>query len=411
MDETSSNGDGVDLGGAGGSNVPGELDSPQSLERAITAAKAGRGGATSAATDSSAGNAGSPESPAGTTPLPAATATVDDAAAPTPDQLRMLRNWRLPAPREGETAQQVWDRLDRHDRGRYDDHKRQRQEMKVQLDNMRSLIEPMARSFFERQQNEQRERAMAALPDPEADPIAYNRLLAEETLRRLTEREQNDARTAQEQQQMNELLDMDDENVAELEQAISDPELHKAYSFVTQIGWRNAQRMFPDADDGAIQEFVQNAQILDMRNHRARGLNIAQSIRQTANDAWELARQLYGGTGQPAAVVAQALNGGNGAQPAAGNGNGHARQPASPASPAPVPAPNAGSPTAARLTREHAQATARSAVSGGAGGRGSAPSGEGIDLRRLTADEALKLALAGKITDEMLAAQLGASRG
>lgn len=309
------------------------------------------------------------------------------ASAPSEDQTRLLRVWGLPAPRPGETREQVWARLDQHDRSRTA-VRHERDALKAQMQSIKGL-EPLLRQFFEErykaQEAAQREQAMAALPDPEVQPEQYNRVMLEAIARQLAERDQAEKAAREQEAQLNDLVDYDDESIAELEGAIqADPELGKAYAFWTQLGYRGVQRMYPDASPADIQEFVQNAQILEMRQHRQRGMSVSDVIRQGGQDALELAQSVFGLTPAQAAQMASQ------AQASPANGNGKPK----------------GSANAQRLERDHAQAQARRAVSGPAG-RGSAPSGEaGIDLTKLDAEQATRLALEGKLTPEMIQAQL-----
>ena len=326
---------------------------------------------------------------------------------PSTDQRYWLARWNLPAPRTGETYAQVNARLERHDRARWTKHKEENQELRRRVDGLQSL-EPLMRQFFEQQVAARdaaaREQALAALPDPEVQTDQYNRVLLEGLARKMAEREEADRQAALDAQQqadqdraIHERLDVFDNVVTELEHASADPNFQAALGYLTEIGRADVMTVFPDATAAEVDEYVQNAQLIDLGNRMRMGIPPVQAIMQAAQTSYALAQRYFGLTPtQAAQVAAQA------ATPAPGNGNGVNGKPK-------TGTPAGGSPTVARLTAEHAQEASRRVVSG-PGSRGGAPTGTGtLDLTKLSADEMFRAAMDGNITEDMILAQLGST--
>ena len=183
--------------------------------------------------------------------------------------------------------------------------------------------------------------------------------------------------------------------VTELEHASANPNFQAALGYLTEIGRADVMTVFPEATADEVEEYVQNAQLLDLSNRMRMGIPPVQAIMQAAQTSYALAQRYFGLTPAQAAQVAAA------ATPApVANGNGPAGKPK-------TGTPAGGSPTVARLTAAHAQEASRRPVSS-PGSRGGAPTGTGtVDLRKLSADVMFRLAMDGHITEEMVIEQLG----
>lgn len=313
------------------------------------------------------------------------------------DIKRVLQLHHLPI-REGETGDQALERVRNHERVRWQKHDQERRQLErrvaaqeQQLANIATL-EPLLRAFAEEKIAAQREREMAARPDPETDPERYDRSLLESLHERMSARERAEASAAEEQrrleaenQRISAIVDYDDETVDELERAVADPAVKQAYEYLSALGYEEVAEDYPEATPEQVREFVSNSQLIQLRGYRQKGWNIGDLLLRKAQRAYQRGLAIYG----------QATAGAPGAPAGNGNGNG---KPAKPAA--------QGSPTAQRIQREHAQSQARAAVSGGS--RAGGPSGTALDLTRITdPDELVSLMKAGKITEYMIQSQLG----
>lgn len=310
--------------------------------------------------------------PAGKVDTPAAASLLSD------DMRQQLAQARL-RPIPNETNEQASARLINHYSSRSSANWQELQTMRSTVEGLRSLMEPMLRTFYRNQEMAQREAVMSQIPDKESDPQGYAIWLGEQNLRIQAERDRaaqeyalQGQTLAEENARLEEILSQDEEVIEYLGAAIeADPATAESYDLLTGMMIDQTRVNYPDASDEEVNEFVQLAQTLEMRAMRANGLDIPSTIRAKADATRKMmARFGVGGNGHP--------------QPA----------------PAHTP-PTIVSPTAARLERESSQAQARASVI--PNGPSAAPSGAGgYQLRGMSEDDFVDLALDGKITDQML---------
>lgn len=308
----------------------------------------------------------------------ASTQPAEVAPQPTlsPDVLAALQQERL-APLHGETDQQALMRLTAHMRGAknrfYNDFLTERSNQRAaaqELQEFRAAITPMLTSWYQQQQQAQREQAMAQIPDPEVAPQEHDRWLLQQLLRRDLEREQRDAEAAtareqqaQEETRLHQALGSVESVQDELEAALAnDATAAEAYKFATQALTRSFSRRYPTATPDQITDLVVQAQTVDMMNARSQGIGVADLLKWGYEDT----RALLGVVGQASAQAG-----------ANGNGNGHVPTPAAAAAAAAAPPAAPKSPAVAAIARQRSQAQARAVVSPTP--PASAPSGEGID--------------------------------
>lgn len=314
------------------------------------------------------------------------------------DIVHQLAEARL-KPIQGEDDAAALRRLNRHYSGLSRKHFSSVKNLEEQVGRLTAIAESNARAEWEKIQQAQRERAMASMPDPEVEPEKYNRLLAEETLRRLTERERVEAERQAEEQRLSQVLDVDEQAFDALESEInSDPEAAAAYQFATDSGLQYVRTLYPDAPDDKVYELVQLVQQNEIRMHHARGMSYLDTARANMHAALNFA-QRYGYMPQPQQVQqAQAPQPVVQPQPQQANGN------------------KGGSPTAQRLQAESAKAQARQAVSPSGSRPSAVPSNNGqIDLNSFESEEDyVRARLSGAITDSdydrLATAQLGRGR-
>jgi hypothetical protein len=304
-------------------------------------------------------------------------------------------------PVNGETREQAILRLNGHYAGRANNHYRElssakeaAQRAEAQVSNLNTILQPFLRAFHQQQQALAQQEAMARVPDREADPDAYRTWLIEQDIQRRMAVDQQAAQqqqawqqAQQEHAQAHQMLDVDERALAELENAVStDQELAAAYSFVTNNGFRQAERLFPGEPPEKIQEFVQLAQQRDMRMYAQMGYSPVDAIKATYRDALELAGYSPAQASAEAAQVAPTVT-------------------------APAPQkPTIGSPTAARIERESAAGRARAVVSPAPGGSG-APTGDGIDITTMDEDALAEFALMSPQNAEYLSKRIQQTYG
>lgn len=317
------------------------------------------------------------------------------------DVEKMLSDARL-RPVPNETREQALLRLNSHFSGRASSHyrelgetRREAQQAVAQVAQLTAVLSPFLAQWREAEMMRQREAQMAQIPDKEQDPVGYGIWLQEQNLRIQAQREQDAIRQQQAFQQQqaalaqaHQALDVDESALNELETAVqSDPEVATAYQFMTQASIRQAQRLFPEASEDEILEFVQLAQQRDMRTHAQLGMSIAEAVKTGYRDALELAGM------HPAQAQAAADQ----AMPSTPSASAQGQR-------------RTGSPTAARLERESAAGRARAVVSS-APPVGGAPMGDGLDVRNMDEDAMLDFALKSPQNAEALSKAIAKTFG
>jgi hypothetical protein len=288
----------------------------------------------------------------------------DPAAAPaSPPPNPLAEQLRAEGLREvaGETAEQTYQRLARHLKGKGDRFYAEMQSAKAEqaahargLAELRQVIEPLAREHFARQKAEQTAALAAEIPDKVADPMGYQIWLQEQILIRDEEARQAEAVRAQQEREQAESA----ATFAELQQidgagfdalafglgkapgSTPDPELVRDYGILTNIAYKAVAAKWPNSTEEERLEFLENAQQLDVRDWVLAGVDPRQGVKDRVRELREML--------------------GVAAVPANGNGHGAAAAPASvPAAAAP---PKTVSPTATQMQAEAAAAARRAPV-------------------------------------------------
>ncbi len=301
-----------------------------------------------------AGGAGAPTGESGETATP---------ASPPPNPL--AEQLRAEGLREvaGETADQTYQRLARHLKGKGDRFYAEMQSAKAEqaahargLAELRQVIEPLAREHFARQKAEQTAAMAAEIPDKVTDPMGYQIWLQEQILIRDEEDRQAEAVRAQQQREQAEnaatfaeLKQIDDAGYGALAFGLGtvpgstpDPELVQDYRILTNIAYKAVAAKWPNSTEEERMEFLENAQQLDVRDWVLAGVDPRQGVKDRVREL----REMLGVAAVPA------------------NGNGHAAA----AAPASVPAaaaaapPKTVSPTATQMQAEAAAAARRAPV-------------------------------------------------
>jgi hypothetical protein len=277
--------------------------------------------------------------PQSTTPTGDIPETQQEGPAFPPDLAEALRRERLPTV-QGETPEAAYIRLSTHLQARnrklYTDLKEGERQSRQQQAELRQMLEPMLRDYYQRQRHAQIEEQAAQIP-PKDSP-EYQVWLLEESLRRDDERRQQEEQAAltwQEQQaltqQQQRLAAVDGagfQKVAEglglVQGAEPDPEFQHAYNIFSEGAMIAARDYFPDATDEQLQEFVALSQQLDIRRAEQGGVDYRDLLKRRLNAQID-------GLVRLGLVQRAAGNGsvGNGqvTTPATSSGNGNAVQP------------------------------------------------------------------------------------
>lgn len=247
-----------------------------------------------------------------------------------PDLTDAMRRERLPSV-QGETPEAAYIRLSTHlqakNRKLYTDLKEGERQTRQHQIEMRQMLEPMLRDYYQRQRHAQIEEQAALIP-PKDSP-EYQVWLLEENLRRDDERRQQEAQSAltwQEQQelaqQQQQLAAIDQAGYSRVAEGLGlvpgsqpDPEFLRAYDVFSEGAMLAARDYFPEASDEQIEEFVALSQRLDIRRAEQSGVDYRDVLKRRLNTQIDGLVRL--------GLVQRVAGGGNGnGNPGNGSGNG-----------------------------------------------------------------------------------------
>lgn len=268
-----------------------------------------------------------------------------------PDVVKLMR--------PGESYDAAQNRLWREQRGRAARESHEARQVREELQQLRQGLEPMLRQFYREQVAVETQQRAALIPDREAQPAEYAAWVAEQVWLQNQQKDQREAAERAEAERLQQQLNVDGAWAGELQNILGqEGEPREAFNALVRMGVEAARMDFPDASDEQILELVEGANVLTMRQWLAQGLTVEQGLRQR----YGLIRQFMGG--EPAQQ--------------------------------PVARPR-GSQTAQRLERDGARARATQALSGpSTQGRAGGMPGQGVDWSKVSEDDFVNAAIAGK---------------
>lgn len=266
--------------------------------------------------------------------------------------------------RAGESYEDAATRLYANSRQGYQREQKERKEaqrtfqrLEQQLAEQNARFEPFLRQWYREQQMAAQQEAMAAIPDPETDPLGYQRFLLEEGLRRQNAAEEQRQAAEAEEQRLNGVAEADEAWAGELQEALANPNFEADFQMLVRHGIESARVDFPNATDEQLGQLIENANVLAMRQAIATG-GVKNYVYQKA----QILRRMSG-------VV----------QP-------------------PAPPSSAASPTARRLAAAAERGRKAGAMAGpGAPGQAGGMPGQGTDFLALSEDDFVKVGLSGKV--------------
>lgn len=250
-------------------------------------------------------------------------------------------------PEPGESESDAYSRLTRHLRGRSTANHREAEAARKRAEaaerraaQFAEELRPMLQDYHRNRRQREVEEAAAQIPPKDSPEYAV--WLQEETLRRLDEKERQEADKEKTEKQRREeqaiaakIEQIDEAGFSKVAAGLGlvdgtepDVEFAIAYDVFAQSGINAARHMFPTASDDEIREFIALSQKLDIRRAEMNGLDIREVMKSRLNGIISDLEQLGmvtrvrpNGTGAAAASTATASGNGDGqperAKPAA----------------------------------------------------------------------------------------------
>lgn len=236
-------------------------------------------------------------------------------------------------PEPGESESDAYSRLTRHLRGRSTANHREAEAARKRAEaaerrvaQFAEELRPMLQDYHRNRRQREVEEAAAQIPPKDSPEYAV--WLQEETLRRLDEKERQEAdkektdKQRQEERAVADKLEKIDEagfskvvaGLGLVDGTEPDVEFAIAYDVFAQSGINAARHMFPTASDDEIREFIALSQKLDIRRAEMNGLDIREVMKSRLNGIIDDLEKL--------GMVTRVRPNGTGATAASTSGNG-----------------------------------------------------------------------------------------
>lgn len=226
-------------------------------------------------------------------------------AGETPEQAerRIIESQR----RQGETLEDTAIRLYAANRQGYDRLKHEKRDLQNSLTRLeaqqvqqRAEWEPFLRDYYRQRQAETQREQLASIPDREADPVGYSIWLAEQNLIRTNAAEEQRQAALAEEQRLEEVAQVDEVWAGQLQEALAVPEFQADFELLVNYAKESARVDFPSATPAQIDQLIENANLLAMRNALTSGIGVEGYVWQKAS----ILRRMMGSQ-QPAQPQAQ----------------------------------------------------------------------------------------------------------